>query len=468
MAVRFKKKVGRPGVAMPKNPLGRRTARVLDRDYWQSVAETGNEMLKEGILIPVPYAHTDDNGVYPIPLLKGVNGGYLDANNPNGELPRWDLAANAGFAKKFEIDPEDGGLIVELEAEGDPNDQETHAGRIGKTFKQTSPFIGDFKDGSGKVWKNAPLHICLTNRAVQHGQSDFQLLTESGDPNQELIAKQGLTSPELAIAMAIGMEDYTDALAFAVGDDDSRTLASAIAGAGLTKEQVNKIKQLLEEKLRLKLPDDTSTENIGDRLVTVLTNMESQGDDLEAQLPVGSELLHQPVQMALNTGNTSGTGNTSPAGKAAPAAAAAPASNPDDLVVMERMKKQNQGLLAVAVKQKKDAVLAQLRRLVHAGKIGTKRAKEVLTPKIEGLAYSLDDLGEDGSLPQSPIELALAELEEEAGLIDAERLGDEDRPDGSDIADETDDMQPPKKTQELTKEEDDAHWERAGVPRVIG
>jgi hypothetical protein len=395
-----------------------------------------------------------------------LNESLVDAKN--GEVPRWDLAVNAAFAQSFEIDPEDGGLVVELEAEGDPENEESHAGRIGKQYKQTSPFIVDkWKDGAGKVWNDAPLHICLTNKAVQHGQDNFKLLTkENGDPNQELIAKQGLSSPELAIAMSLDWDDYADGIVMAGADDELHGLANSVAktGAGLTPEQVNKINMLLKEKLGLTLPDDTSMDNIADRLVTILTNMEprKEGDSL-TQLPQGSEIPSSPIIMALPNAQ----GQAAPNAQGQVGANAPPNSNPDEIVIMERNAKKAGGLLASAVEVVKQRTKAQIERLRQPNPktglptIGKTRA-EMLLQQSGAIALSLDDLNEDGSVPKLPLELALDMLEEPNAIAPDDTTGKSQVPEGGSLPEDADDMGEANLSKEPTEDEVNAHYERHG------
>lgn len=436
--VRFKKKVARPGVVLPKNPLGRRQVKAIDREYLERVAATGNEMLKAGILIPMPYGHTDENGVYPIPLLQGVNGSLVDAKE--GGVPRWDQAVNSGFACSFEIDPEDGGLVVESEHEGEKENQESHAGRVGTTFRQTSPFISDWTDGSGKHWKDAPLHICLTNRGVQHNQEEFKLITDDGAPNQELISKQGLTSPELAIAMSIDLDSYmdkslSDALALSA-DSDMEMLSQSISG--ISPEMTNKIKELLKTKLGLTLPDDTDTNNLGDRLVTILTNMETrkEGDDI-TQMPNGTDAIQTPMIMADDL---------------------TPETNPDDLVIAN---KRANFLLSAFLEAKKKSLANRISKMIKQGQVGRPKG-DALLGQVNGLALSLDDF--DGEqAPKTPLELALDMLEETDAIVDGDAEG-QDAPEGAEIPNEAPDMQDgPEK--EMSPEEVTAMYNSIGVGR---
>lgn len=464
--VKFKKKVARPGVVLPKNPLGRRRVKVIDKDYLSRVAETGNEMLKAGILIPMPYGHTDENGVYPVPLLRGINDSLVDARS--GEVPRWDHAVNSGFATGFEIDPVDGGLIVESEHEGDPENQDTHAGRIGKTFKQTSPFITDWTDGSGKHWKDAPLHICLTNRGVQHAQEEFKLLTPEGNPNQDLIAKQGLTSPELAIAMSLDDDDYCDknlseALALSA-DDELSSLANAVKEIpGLTPEIVNKIKEQFKSKLNLTLPDDTDINNFGDRVFTILNNMEprKEGDDI-TKMPSGSDVVTAPLIMSNDPTSplTPGTNASVPA----PGSVATPAlANPDDLVIS---KKQAEGILVATLSAMKANLTKRINAMVKSGHpiVGRAYADSNLLPQVNAIALSLDDLSDEGQFPKTPLELSLDILEGNGGTALIEADGEEEVPEGGIIPNETADMANTTHTEMTPDEVNKMYNEALGIP----
>ena len=379
--VTFKKKIAKPQTVLPKNPLGQRKVEHITPERLRKIADSGNKMLADGLLIPAPYGHTDDNGVYPLPLVRSTSGALVDAKT--GEQSRWDHAVNSGFWTGFEIDPQDNGLIGYLEAEGDVNDENTHAGRIGKTFRQTSPFFVDWLDGSNVKREEAPLHICVTNRAVQNGQDNFELVKVTDKnvivPDEERIAKSGLTHPELAIAMAL------DPLELSLDGSNDDVVKEGPISPGM----VGRIKALLKEKLDILLGDDTNSENIVDRIVTVLYNMKPIEEGDEAGLaPDGSRIL-SPTIMSLDN------------------------ANPDDINLL---KKQNQSLLGMATTSVKTRITERITKLQKAGKIGKTYAENKLN-EVGAVALSLDDWdAEAGKVKKLPIELALDEIEAAAGV----------------------------------------------------
>lgn len=470
MAVTFRKVIGRPGVVLPKNPLGKRKVKIVDKDYWKEVCKEANALLKDGNLIPAPLGHTDDNGVYPVPLVKGLNDSLLDAKT--GEPSRWDHAVNVGFwgtEKPFEVDEKTGELVGYLTAEGDPNDPNSQAGQVKSAYKQTSPFIADWVDGEGKTRRNALLHVCLTNRAVQPNQKPFELLTPSTKQSEldTALEKQGLTAPELAVAMALDEEDYTTGtmlkakpkkvaaqnptvtggsaagsssgtakygtsgasgdMEVGEGSGDGSDAGAGEEGEGyegdpsaisqLQPQVINQITALFSQKFQIEFPQGTTPQNFADRLLTVLTSIPDEDSEEEDELenmtvkPKDGQTSQSPTLMSQD--------------------------NPDDIVIAKKSLESLTGLTASVLKL---GYKNRVNAAVASGKIGKKRAAN-LESRIEGLALSLDgiDLDENGVL-QNSIELDLQDIEGEVGLLDPPGQEAGSRPKGTHIPGDTDDM----------------------------
>jgi len=480
MPVTFRKVIGRPGVVLPKNPLGKRKVKIVDKDYWKEVCREANELLKDGNIIPAPVGHTDDNGVYPVPLVKGMNDSLMDAKT--GEPSRWDHAVNMGFwgaSKPFEVDPKTGEFVGYIDAEGDPNDPNSQAYQVKNNYKQTSPFIADWVDGEGKTRRNALLHVCLTNRAVQPGQKPFELLTPSTkqDELDASLAKQGLSAPELAVAMAMDEEDYTTGtLSPGKPKPKSKSFGSSNgspsggsssgtakyssagtsgdqevgegsgdgsdAGAGeegegfegdpsavsqLQPQVINQITALFAQKFQIDFPQGTTPQNFADRLLTVLTSIPDEDSEEEDELenmtvkPKDGQTSQSPTLMSQD--------------------------NPDDIVIAKKSLESLTGLTTLVLKQ---GYKNRVDAAVSAGKIGKKRATN-LESRIEGLALSLDgiEIDEKGVL-QNSIELDLQDIEGEVGLLDPPNGK---LPNGMNVPGESDDMGSGAADKEVTDEE---------------
>jgi hypothetical protein len=381
----FRKVIARPGTYLAKNLTGGRTAKTLTKEDLQEIAKTGNEMLKSGHLIPAPYGHTDPKGVYPQPLFQQTADGKTELiDSQSNHSSRWDHAINAGFWTGFETD-ESGALVGTLEAEGDESNPETHAGRIGKTFKQTSALLAsEWTDGKGIKFTNAPLHICLTNKAVEPDQKNFEPVKNDST---------------LAVAMTFSEDDL---LNMSLDGQDTSTANDSSLPASASPEIINKIREALKSKLKVTLPDDTDGTNFLDRFLTVLTNLQDKedGEDLFSE-PKGTETLQSPTVMSTDSNPTTD--------------------------------KRSEVLLSTLVENKKSSFKQRIETLVSEGKIGRKYADSVLTPAIDAFTMSLDDITEDGTFKPNYIEMSLATLEEKDSLNTATETA---LPSGSEVPDE--------------------------------
>ena len=107
--------------------------------YWN---EQGQEMLKAGLTIPVPYEH--DFTAHPM-------------------TPKDKLLNNSGWIKEYRLHDGSGKPGDILHAVLDIQDEEV-AKKLPRTIRWTSPWINSFVDGGGKQWTNVISHLALTTR----------------------------------------------------------------------------------------------------------------------------------------------------------------------------------------------------------------------------------------------------------------------------------------------------------------
>lgn len=381
---RFKKVVARPGRYLVKTPSGKRAVRNLTKSDLAKAAKTGNEMIKDGLKIPAPYGHSDGNRLIPIPLTANPDDPASLVDADTLQPPKWDQAINAGFWTSFETNKH-GELIGVLEVEGDENDPNSHAGRIGKTFVQTSPLLlGEWIDGKGRLRENAPLHICLTNKAVEPGQDNFERIEED--------------SP-YAIAMSFSDEDLLalalDDEATPSGDDKNGKVSDPEVNPEAenpTKQDVDKIetatgpdmvtkvREELKDKLNITLPEDTTPENILERILIVLANLEPMNKEKE------TDFEEEPED-------------------------GQPPKAPTIMSTDHEIKKLNAGLNQLT-QARKTEFKNRIENLVECRRIGRAHANDKLLPLVDAFQMSLDDLEEDGSFKKSALEMSLDLLED--------------------------------------------------------
>lgn len=416
MPVTFRKVVARPGIQLGSGLNGTRRVAVLTKEDLELAAKTTNEMIADGHLIPSPYSHQDDNGLHPLPLVRDPK--ITDPFDPNylvdgktKKTPSWDRAINSGFWKNFSVN-ENGELEAEIEAEGDENDENSHAGRIKKTFRQVSPFIHkQFVDGDGKIRRNAIMHVAVTNKGVQPGQKNFE----------NVASRKQEEEYNLAMALALPTEDENvislgnDILQFASPEPTSSSPGNPPSdkdtsssdkpmeegspgeGEGAAKH-VADIVLLFQEKFDLTFPDDTDENNFIDRLKAVLSALPSLGDDSEdmKKPPVGTEKKDPVMAMSTTTD---------------------PQASPETQALLAKLQSQNEALLGLVVQKLQSEYKGRIENLVRDGRIAHKFATEELIPQVDAFSITTDQLAEDGSYNGSNhLELALRVLENNIAL----------------------------------------------------
>lgn len=407
----FRKIIVRPNVYSVKTPKGR-SIKAVTAELLASVVKSNNAMIDAGLKIPAPFAHKDDNNIVPS-LLEAD--GETDAQTRKKK--NWSSDINAGFWKKFELTPS-GELAGYVEV---PN--QADADKIGTTVQETSVFLEpEFEDGLGRKWTNALRHVALVVNPIEPDQTNFELVD---------------TSPEYSLAMAFCMSDAVGTPPKKDGDGDGKknegppssdssggssapTHSSPSGDSSDTSKEdpksddsnkdsendedlmsgnVPEIVSLLKDKLGYELPSDTTPQNFLDRLRTLLTSIKK--DEEEEEEDFTSE--EQPKK------------DDNSVVKPSPVAMSQD-QNKDNIVLLEKLEKKASTLVDGLVSQVKSAFKKRVDALVEAGKIGKEIADKMLYPQVEALAMSLEDLNEDGSLPQTDVEKLLIMAEQLSGF----------------------------------------------------
>jgi hypothetical protein len=386
------KTIVKPGKYLVRTLSGDRAVRKLSKTDLARAAKTGNEMIKAGILIPVPYGHSDGTNAVPVPVTRDLDDPTILLDAKTGKPARWDHALNSGFIQRFEVGA-DGSLDGYIDAEGDVNDEKTHAGRLGKMFKQVSPLLlGEWVDGKGNLREMAPLHVAVTNKGVEFGQQNFRAMPE----DQELSIAMSFSDDDL-IALSTdedGSEpEKVDPNAKAIETDSNKSTVETdkTSQPEMGPEIVNKVRTELKLKLNVTLPDDTDATNFLDRLLTILTNLEAKEEE-EGEFDVEPE-----------------------DGK--------PPKSPTIMSLDELETKKLNGALGNIAAKRREEFKARIERAVSKGRTGRAHADKKLLPLVEGFAMSLDDMDEEGNFKASAIEMALDALEDAEALVGEEADG---------------------------------------------
>lgn len=237
----YRKFLLQPGLYNVKGKDGKRRPVELTEERLKHWADTVNAMNEDGLLIPVPYEHDLEQRPFSQRELATV--------------------ATAGFWKRAEFDETTKKLNVVIEAATDED-----AKNIGTRLKALSIYTEpNYIDPNGKEWRDAPLHLALTNQpmAVHKGEdAEWSELPED--------------------ALAICMSDM-------VGENQIEDLSTLV--------------ELLKRVAKIALPEGVQPNTLVSSLMSALAQKElseaggSQMVDL-TKPPMGSETVPGPVLMS--------------------------------------------------------------------------------------------------------------------------------------------------------------------------
>jgi hypothetical protein len=360
---KFRKTIVKPSVYRVNTKEGKQI-RAVSSEFLKEVCENTQEMMKAGIKIPAPYAHKDENGVYPGPVLEH-DGKEVDAKTLEPTV--WSSDFNAGFWDEFNLDNSSIAGVL-----GTPNED------IGETIKDTSIYVDpEFTDGLGRTWKNVIRHVALVTNPVEPGQDNFTKIAEG----------------EHTLAMSFSMADEVGT----VGGSSEEKSAESTKAPSNSGGEISAIVKLMVDKFGIEFPGDTSDSNFLDRLLTVLTSIpnEEEGDEGFTGKPKGSQTESSPVIMA-NENKTEDT----------------------NLEKAELLEARANKLLAGYMTQVKANFTDRINALIKKGKIGKDYAEKKLFPAVEGLVMSLEDLDAEGNIKETPLQMSLDMLDSVEGFLD--------------------------------------------------
>jgi hypothetical protein len=383
---KFRKNIVKPSVYRVNTKEGKQI-RAVSSEFLKEVCENTREMMAAGIKVPAPYAHKNENGIYPGPVLE-QEGKEVDAKTLEPTV--WSSDFNAGFWNEFTLD--DTSIAGVLDSSNSD---------IGETIKDTSIYVDpEFTDGLGRTWKNVIRHVALVTNPVEPYQDNFTKIEEG----------------EHALAMSFSMSDEVGGDPISQVQDSPSGEASDKTEANPSGGDVTEIVKLMDEKFGISFPGDTSDANFLDRLLTVLTSIpnEEEGEDEMLGKPKGSEVQSSPVIMANE--------------------------NTDDkkLEQAELLEAKAQKLLEGYMVQVKSNFTDRINALIKKGKIGKEYAEQKLFPAVEGLAMSLDDIDVEGKFKETPLQMSLDMLDSTEGFLDNKETGNINDTGGTLVADPAD------------------------------
>jgi hypothetical protein len=234
-------------------------------DHWLANL---NRMFEQGLSIPAPNHH-DKNAV---PVRMEASESDIKSDNNWG----W-------WSKAFK--GADGKLKAVLDVYDEEKAKKIRNGEVNKVSILAPP---QFTDGDGQEFKDSITHIALVNHAVIKDQ----------DPFQEV--EDGVTafSPEEQSNFVIFSPDDVES-----SDKNNHTEDGPVNAA--SGDRVKTIITLLKKLQQpITLPDDTSSENLAERLITALTTAVGLGENDDNEPPEGSGEQPAPIAMSLNFEDT--------------------------------------------------------------------------------------------------------------------------------------------------------------------
>lgn len=257
-------------------------------DRLRRIAQTGQEMIDNGLKIPIPFAHYDKNKEMPRPVVVSESGEELDPCT--GKPCTWDASLNAGFAKAFYTN-EEGALVVVLESFGDDNDLNTPAGKLGTTVQETSIGLAQsYRDGKGRTYKDAPVHIAACIKAVEPGQDNFVLSSEETE-EMVVVSMSNMKMP----AKTMSTTNYRP------GENQNRDLDAEDTnddGNASATDLPTLLNLLRKLKSPIDLPKDTTEDTLVSNLVIAVNQKISDEKNCESTQPGEGDAKPKPPQKA--------------------------------------------------------------------------------------------------------------------------------------------------------------------------
>jgi hypothetical protein len=407
---------------------GKKVAESIDAERLQRLALSTQQQIDAGHKVPAPFKHYSNKKIIGQP---GTDGASLDPNFSEDRFV-WDSSLNAGFWKKsfftedaskvnpaFEPGP---AWVGDVEAPGDPNDHNTPAGKLGTTIQETSPLIlPKYTDGSNQEWDDFVGHIAVPIHAIEQGQDNFALvaLSEEAPDNDDTYE-------------VICMSDS----AATPPSEGAKTPAIPGAGAEQPNADDPKFVELLgmlkQAPHNIDLPESTTRDMFIDVLYIAIRQSVASSRQQQSMgtPPAGSG--SRPTPIAMSEEEMSEAAN-SPLVKA---------------------------LINDRVNSTKTRLRSKLNALRGAGIIQREDNVTRLTADIEAIAFSAEEIGEDGSFPIPYVERELNLLESEGRPLTGNLLdGDEaafSAPEGATM------LEPPTSgVSDLSEAETDAILNRA-------
>lgn len=352
---KYKKQIVSAGVYLVSTPDGSRKKEVITPERIHGWANTISELRKAGHQIPAPFYHDLES----VPVLMNDQEALNAASSSDKNGGFWnDVSVEVG-------DDEVPRLVGTLES--------SHDDKIGKTVKETSIYVKpEWTDGTGKVWRDVPLHIALVTHPIEPNQSNFELVEDD---------------------LAIAMSDMSKGMTMSYDLIDMPEKAADSSFASLLQD--------LKAVAKIDLGDDTTPEDLVTRLLIALRQKKACEQDEESSSagsvstpPDGAVRESVPIQMSNENKDM----------------------KVEDSQEYKALQQQNESLLMAVTTNKKDSLALRVKQLLESKRI-TEAYAEELKKSLEGFKMSFDSSGKE---IQTPLEIKLEALEASVPPADTE------------------------------------------------
>jgi hypothetical protein len=372
---KFKKAIVKPGVHRVRRVDGKEEAEVIPAERIKTWAENTKRLIALGVKIPAPFVHQDKDHKLVTPLTIGTDGASLSDGYKAADLQQnaWDQSINSGFWEDYSVGP-DGELIGVLDSPGAEDDDKTPAGKIGKTYRESSVFVlpsctvrgadGNFHEIGEHL---AHVAVCL------HGQ----------EPNQSNFEPIAATTKSLGMAMMFGMADMISPATQPNPGLPKYNQATPMGGVGLPQdEELNELLGLFQG-VGISLPEDTTRDNLIERLRLVLRQKLA---DEQKQQQEEESALARPADGTTKAPSIAMSATTAPDPGASGAQATPTKPGTAEAILM--------GMLH---KDKRKSLTDRVNALVSSGRITKEYADTKLLPRVSAFVMSQADLLPDGT-----------------------------------------------------------------------
>lgn len=361
---KFVKRIIRPGTYSIRRKDGTTTRIHIGRERIKRWVDNFTKMKASGLKIPAPWRHEEK-----------AQPARLDADHSD-----WDAYNNGGFWEELHVG-DDGALYGTVDV---PNAKD--AEKVGTTVQDVSLLAKpEWMDGEGTKYQDAITHIAMVVHPVAKDDQNFV--------------------PQDAPAIALSLSEFYSADDTTTGDEGDSVPEGDGPKAG--SATVKDVMQLLREVAKVTLPEDTTADNMLERLVTALSAIRGQkseenpeGESVK-EPPAGSKKQPGPVAMSLENyefaAQMLGTAKVvNPATKKPWTAAELEAKDKADKAKNTvALSAEDQATINWARKSARNAYKSRIEACVASGRVDPKTAKEFwdTLSADEDLKLSFDESG---------------------------------------------------------------------------